>query len=179
MQKLLKRDQQGFTLVELLVAIAIIAILAIIGLTVFTGLQRGARDATRRSDVQAISKAMEANYNTTGGQYAPLATSMFAGGVIPHDPLDTTNNCSTNYCGYCMMVQVGGALPNPTGSNVTNSGGASACGTGTAASGGSANGVVSNGAPGNGNVTGYIICANLETGGTSGPTSYYCQGSQR
>src|SRR5260221_1387696 len=105
MQKLLKKNQQGFTLVELLVAIAIIAILAIIGLTVFTGLQRGARDATRRSDVQAVSKALEANYDTSGGRYTALATSQFAGGVVPADPLAGTTSCSTNLCAYCIDVQ--------------------------------------------------------------------------
>src|SRR5260221_12481213 len=113
MQKLLKKNQQGFTLVELLVAIAIIAILAIIGLTVFTGLQRGARDATRRSDVQAVSKALEANYDTSGGRYVNLDLSQFAGGTVPADPLTGTASCAGHICVYCIDVQLAGTLPNP------------------------------------------------------------------
>ena len=172
MQNLLKKNQQGFTLVELLVAIAIIAILAIIGLTVFTGLQRGARDATRRSDVQAISKALEANYSTTGGAYTNLSTSMFAGGSMPVDPLATTQNCNGHYCNYCMSVAVNGSLPNPSGGLQGSAG--TTCGTGSNSQ------VVGPGSPAIANVTGYIVCTNLETGPGGGvPADYYCQGSQR
>ena len=57
----MKKYSQGFTIVELLVVVAIIAVLSVIGITIFTGVQKGARDSTRRADVNAIAKAMEAN----------------------------------------------------------------------------------------------------------------------
>src|SRR5579872_7218341 len=114
MQKLLKR-QQGFTLVELLVVIAIIAILAVIGLTVFTGLQRGARDAQRRADIEAITRALEAGYDTQNAQYPTLTTTNFAGNRIPQDPLSgQTQACANQLCAYCINTVTNGGA-NPTG----------------------------------------------------------------
>lgn len=178
MQKLLKR-QQGFTLVELLVVIAIIAILAVIGLTVFTGLQRGARDAQRRADIEAITRALEANYNTSTAQYSQLFTSNFAGNRIPQDPLNGQNSCgsSSTACAYCINTVTGGAA-NPTGALVTVSGGNATCNAG----GATVQAVITNTTfPAIGNATGWIVCANLETGGGNvgvGGTTY-CQGNQR
>ena len=43
----LKTNPLGFTLVELLVVVAIIAVLSVIGITIFTGVQKNARDARR------------------------------------------------------------------------------------------------------------------------------------
>ena len=57
--------KSGFTLIELLVVISIIAVLSVIGMVVFSGVQKGARDAKRRGDVDAIAKALELHYNTS------------------------------------------------------------------------------------------------------------------
>ncbi len=64
---------KGFTLIELLVVIAIIAVLSTIGFAVFSGVQKGARDAKRRSDIDAIAKALEI-YKSQNNTYTP-ATS--------------------------------------------------------------------------------------------------------
>ncbi len=91
-----KYSPQGFTLVELLVVVAIIAVLSVIGITIFTGVQKGARDARRKADVEAISKALEAHFNDTacgGATATPYcavtaanAGTLFANGVIPTNP---------------------------------------------------------------------------------------------
>ncbi len=98
MEKLLPRayreGQKGFTLVELMVVIVIIAILATTGFAIFTGIQKSARDSRRKADVDAISKALEVHNNQSVNQYcagaigtycAPVAT-WFAGGTVPTDP---------------------------------------------------------------------------------------------
>ncbi|MDO8619681.1 MAG: type II secretion system protein, partial [Candidatus Daviesbacteria bacterium] len=51
------------TLVELLVVISIIAILSVIGITVFSGVQKGARSAKRIADMKAIALSLEIYYN--------------------------------------------------------------------------------------------------------------------
>ncbi len=75
---------KGFTLIELLVVIAIIAILSVVGITVFTGVQKSARDAKRRGDIEAISKAYEVQYSNSG-VYNDPQDSDYAGGK-PHPP---------------------------------------------------------------------------------------------
>lgn len=97
--------RKGFTLIELLVVIAIIAILATIGLVIYSGVQKNARDARRRSDIEAISRVLEAHYNATsnanctgnGGTYCPLQLNWFStnGGSVPVDP---TGGSITTYC---------------------------------------------------------------------------------
>lgn len=99
---------KGFSLVELLIVVTIIAVLGAIGMAVFGGLQKGARDARREADIDAIGKAMEVHYNDASGQYNALAESMFAGGKVPEDPLKGNNNCGCSgtpptclVCMYC------------------------------------------------------------------------------
>jgi prepilin-type N-terminal cleavage/methylation domain-containing protein len=79
------KNPQGFTLVELMVAIAILAILSVAGLIIYTGAQKNARDARRREDVAAISTALETNKDTSSTSYLALADTQFASGSIPTD----------------------------------------------------------------------------------------------
>lgn len=52
----------GFTIVELLIVIVVIAILAAITIVAFNGIQDRARDSQRVSDIKAITKALEMYY---------------------------------------------------------------------------------------------------------------------
>lgn len=69
--------QTGFTLIELMVVVAIIGILMSVGIVAFSGAQRNSRDAKRRADVDALGKALEQYYGNnqvyTNGSilYAP------------------------------------------------------------------------------------------------------------
>lgn len=94
MFNILPKKSRGFTLIELMVVIAIIAILSVVGITIFSGTQKSARDSRRRSDIDAISKALEVHYNTSANQYctagagtycAPVV-GWFGSGVLPVDP---------------------------------------------------------------------------------------------
>lgn len=86
------KSSKGFTLMELLVVISIIAIMAAIGFTVFNNAQRNARDARRRSEVDSIAKALEIKKVPNATTYSVLAPTDFVNGVIP---VDTT---TAKYC---------------------------------------------------------------------------------
>lgn len=102
--------QQGFTLVELLVTVAIIAILAVVGLTVFSGAQNRARDAKIRQDVQSIANALEANYDSLAGTYSALNATMFAGNSIPTHPTSGSNYGGSGTSGSATCYTVSGVL---------------------------------------------------------------------
>src|SRR3989344_2592194 len=81
---------KGFTLIELMVVITIMAILSIIGYSVYSGIQKQARDATRRGDLDSIAAAYEDGYNLALGTYTALSATQFTAGVIPTGPSGTT-----------------------------------------------------------------------------------------
>jgi prepilin-type N-terminal cleavage/methylation domain-containing protein len=60
------KSKSGFTIVELVVTISVIAILASISLVTYSFIQRDARDTTRRGNVRVITEALEKYYDKNG-----------------------------------------------------------------------------------------------------------------
>lgn len=101
MTKLLPKtvnNPQGFTLIELMVAISVVAILSVIGLVIYTDAQKGARDGRRRADLNALANAIEQKKDPTLPTYEPLAATDFASGSIP------TDTTPAKYCGASAIV---------------------------------------------------------------------------
>jgi prepilin-type N-terminal cleavage/methylation domain-containing protein len=67
-----KAQQKGFTIVELLIVIAVIGILAALVLNTFVGVQARARDTDRQNDINTIATQLEVYYNDEG-KYPTLA----------------------------------------------------------------------------------------------------------
>jgi len=59
-------QQKGFTIVELLIVIVVIAILAAITIVAYNGIQQRARDTKRKDDVTAVAKLVQM-YNVDHG----------------------------------------------------------------------------------------------------------------
>jgi prepilin-type N-terminal cleavage/methylation domain-containing protein len=63
------RKRYGFTIVELLIVIVVIAILAAISIVAYNGIQQRARDNIRKSDLAQIEKSLEL-YKIDKGKYS-------------------------------------------------------------------------------------------------------------
>lgn len=61
-------NQKGFTIVELLIVVVVIAILAAITIVAYNGITSRARQSVMQNDLQQTSKLIE-NYKTTNGSY--------------------------------------------------------------------------------------------------------------
>jgi len=122
-----RAKQTGFTIVELLIVVVVIAILAAISLVAYTGFQQRARDNIRKSDINALAKSFEllyidkGKYTTTSepcmdtsigidscngvinniGGWAPSSNirNLIAGGYTSEIPIDPINN-ETYYYSY-------------------------------------------------------------------------------
>jgi prepilin-type N-terminal cleavage/methylation domain-containing protein len=90
-----KKAQQGFTLIEILIVVAIIAILASVVLVGLGPTQAQGRDARRVSDLREVQTALELYYNKNGSYpgdttWAALTTDLTAASIgvsqIPNDP---------------------------------------------------------------------------------------------
>lgn len=87
--------KKGFTLVELLVVISILAILGTIGTSYFINAQRNTRDTKRILDLTNIAKSLEISKNfNTRIYYNKLSTDFVK---MPTDPLSPTKE-------YCIKV---------------------------------------------------------------------------
>jgi general secretion pathway protein G len=71
--------QSGFTIVELLIVIVVIAILAAITIVAYNGIQNRARDTDRKADMAALAKALHL-YNVDNGNYVESGSGCGNGG---------------------------------------------------------------------------------------------------
>lgn len=121
--------KRGFSLLELLVTISIMAILIAIGIASYSTVNKQSRDSKRKSDIEQLRSAIEM-YRADNGFYpssgsgnwvdasdvmngltVALVPSYIA--VIPSDPKLTqtyqykaTNVSGGNYYGYCISTQL-------------------------------------------------------------------------
>jgi len=87
-----KKNEKGFTLVELLVVITIIGILATLILLQLGTARAKARDAKRISDVSQIRTASELFFDDNGGSFPVGALCPSANGVPPCAAMPNGNN---------------------------------------------------------------------------------------
>ena len=66
--------QKGFTLIELIIVISIISLLAVVGISSFSNVQKNGRDAKRKADLSEIKKALVQYYTDTSTYPAGTAT---------------------------------------------------------------------------------------------------------
>jgi len=128
----------GFTLVELLIVIAIIGILLAAGVASYSLAQMRARDNRRVSDLKAVQSAFEQYYVDNNNSYPAkcsdiTATATYLPAGFPTDPKSpvmsydfTDKHCSAT--SYCFCASLEGKQGNGTG---WQAGDATACAYGS------------------------------------------------
>ena len=112
-----KKLVPGFTLVELLIVIVVIAILAAITVVAYNGIQGKAHDSQRQQDIKTIAKALELYY-IDNGQYPP--SSCASNCAISSTWSDTNDSSWANLASALVPKYISSlpSDPNPTtGSN--------------------------------------------------------------
>lgn len=120
MNKRPARLWRGFTLIELMITIAIIAILSSFGIFTYRLAQARARDARRKSDLGQYKNALEIYANKNNGFYPSYTTQTGASTTLcaalgltscPEDPIHNTNG---NYIYNYQSDGTNGGTPNGT-----------------------------------------------------------------
>lgn len=114
------QKNSGFTIVELLIVIVVVAILAAITIVAYSGIQNQAKDAIVKNDMNTVSKALEFFY-VDNGRY-PSSTSDYAA-VKATGLTIRRHDTATNSMLYCidtanpnawMLLAYGYPLQNPS-----------------------------------------------------------------
>lgn len=119
-----QNKKSGFTLVELLISISIIAILSVVLTISFSNAQKNGRDQRRIADLKAIQNAAEqmvmlsGTYPTSVNFYKPTSASWTVNGQVvlakfPADPKYSTSNLGATYAvtnisstSYCVCAKM-------------------------------------------------------------------------
>jgi len=113
----------GFTLIELLVVVSILAILSVIGYSIFSGAQGSTRDGIRRTELNNLAKSIETTKDVTGGFPLYKYTSTQFGADYPQiKPKDPAASATAPL--YCVATSTGATpavtITDPTTWTVTN-----------------------------------------------------------
>lgn len=171
MNKKTLNNKLGFTLVELLVVVAIIGILSTIGLVLFNSAQQNARDARRKADIESIANALETKRQPGAPTYSAITGGDFSSGSIP---IDTTNQK------YCIRLYTGTNDAKTATGGMTNAwGGASnTCPENTQlTSSGALDWSVAVPSFAANTYKSWVVCAKLEN--TDASPNYYCKYSSQ
>lgn len=107
------RNQKGFTIIELLIVIAIIAILAGLVLNNFQGAQARARDVHRITDINTIHSQLEVYFNENGAYPQTFTAATFPG----MDPESLVDPRGQSIVINAAVANEGAAGANPTAAN--------------------------------------------------------------
>lgn len=103
------KTSQGFTLVEIIVVIAVIGILSMIVFASFDDSRKKARDTARHADIQQLGAALQA-YGVTYGEYPSDLDQLVSVGLlltVPTDPVNEGEHVFT-YENACATPSVSG-----------------------------------------------------------------------
>jgi len=123
-------ERKGFTIIELLIVIAVIAILVGIALPRFKGMQDEGKIAQAKGELRTLQSAVESYYIHQNNTYPTALTLLtgttimpnLLGSVLPTDPFNSASNYTyaVNGTNYYIIYSVG---PSKDGSAQVSSSG--------------------------------------------------------
>jgi prepilin-type N-terminal cleavage/methylation domain-containing protein len=102
----MSRNEDGFTLVELVVVLVIMAILTAVAFGFSTGAREQAGDATARANIRTAVPAIE-SYRADTGTYAGMSLAILQSTYSPG--VDGITILSAGATTYCVSASVGGS----------------------------------------------------------------------
>jgi prepilin-type N-terminal cleavage/methylation domain-containing protein len=96
-----KEKQTGFTIVELLIVITVIAILAALIAIIYTGVQNNANDVAIKTDLRNIAGKLEEFRTSSGNSQYPTATQAELQGLIKVSKSSYLSGISAGTMSYC------------------------------------------------------------------------------
>src|SRR5579871_4914713 len=105
----LRKQNKGFTIVELLIVIVVIGILALLVITTYSGIQAKARNAKRQSDIAALQTQLEAffasngYYPSLGDMNNPTWVSGHMKSLDIQAMVDPSSNCDPTGSSGCLV----------------------------------------------------------------------------
>lgn len=110
-------NQKGFTLIEMLVVVAIVGLLSSVVVVGVGGARQKARDSKRIADLRSIQTWAEANYTTS----YPTSAAYDSWSSKPKDP---STGAAYSYCGagqtYVVKATLEDASNRPAGTGLTS-----------------------------------------------------------
>jgi len=104
------RNQKGFTLIELMIVVAIIGILAAIAIPNFVAMQDRAKEGSTKANMHTVQLAAEDNAVRNDGQYADDGTTL----SVPTSFQNPFNSASTDLENRAVYTQPATATPGIT-----------------------------------------------------------------
>lgn len=90
-QSLKQRKQSGFTIIEVLIVLAIAGLILLVVFLAVPALQRNSRNTQRKNDVQNVVGALQEYQNNNSGKL-PTTAALFTSDVLPNTKLGFYNN---------------------------------------------------------------------------------------
>ena len=100
------KSRSGFTIVELLIVIVVIAILAAVSIVAYNGIQNRANDVAIQNDLRSIGKIMEI-YKIDNDTYPPLRTGLTPSLGIELSKSSYGRDVQSRNASYCVNATTG------------------------------------------------------------------------
>lgn len=114
----LKKKNEGFTIIEVMIVLAIAGLIMLIVFLAVPALQRNARNTQRKNDVASLISAFNEYVNNNNGQ-VPTTSALFTSNIITSGNWKPGYYTAASAVTYAYNATAPGSVPTPTGATAT------------------------------------------------------------